>query len=173
MTQREKLIVSAYTEVLMTDLPTFLDFASDILQRPIFDCELYKEEVVQGLKVAVKDEFMEICNTDENEGHYKSAKDILMQLMEDENINVRITAVRNSNGNHDILMKAMEDEYSTIRCAAVENCNGDKDILIKAMEDKDVEIRIRAVRNCNGDKDVLMKALEDENEAVRFSAVLC
>lgn len=83
MTLREKLIISAYTEVLMTDLPTFLDFASNILQRPIFDCELYHKEVVQSLKTAVKDEFMKICNTDEK---CNDAKDILMQLMDEPDI---------------------------------------------------------------------------------------
>ncbi len=61
MTKNEKLIVSAYTGVLMVDWNEFLDFAEEKLGRPILAKETDTEEFAMQLMSAVEDDFMKLC----------------------------------------------------------------------------------------------------------------
>lgn len=66
MTKREKLIVSAYTEVLMVDFNTFSKFVDDLLGYPTFTHEFGNEEFTKKLKEAVKEEFMQLCMSEDD-----------------------------------------------------------------------------------------------------------
>ena len=61
MTKQEKLIVSAYTGILMTDWDEFHKFAEELLGRSIYTHEFDKEEVVEEIVDKVRDDFMKLC----------------------------------------------------------------------------------------------------------------
>ena len=61
MTKEERLIVSAYTGVLMTDMGDLHDFIEEKLGRPVYTHELADELVVKELKKAVKKDFLKLC----------------------------------------------------------------------------------------------------------------
>ena len=62
MTKKEKLIVSAYTGVLMTDFSDLHKFIKEKLGRPVFTHELADELVMKELKKAVKEDFLGLCD---------------------------------------------------------------------------------------------------------------
>lgn len=61
MTKNEKLIVSAYTGVLMVDWGELLDFAEEKLNRPILAKEVDTEEFFEELRNAIEDDFTKLC----------------------------------------------------------------------------------------------------------------
>ena len=61
MTKQEKLIVSAYTGVLMTDFCDLCEFIEEKLGRPVFTHELVDELVAKEIKKAVKEDFLAFC----------------------------------------------------------------------------------------------------------------
>ncbi len=61
MTQEEKLIVSAYTGVLMTDFSDLHKFIEEQLGRPVFTHELANEAVQKELADKVKPRFLALC----------------------------------------------------------------------------------------------------------------
>ena len=61
MTKEEKLIVSAYTGILMTDFDSLHEFIEKKLGRPVWSHELANQLVVDELKMAVKEDFLKIC----------------------------------------------------------------------------------------------------------------
>ena len=61
MTQEERLIVSAYTGVTMTDFDKIQEYISKVLGRPIFTHELASETIQAEIKEAVKDKFLALC----------------------------------------------------------------------------------------------------------------
>ena len=61
MTKNQKLIVSAYTGILMVDWEEFLDFAEEKLGRPVLAKETNTEEFAVAMMSAVEDDFMELC----------------------------------------------------------------------------------------------------------------
>lgn len=61
MTKEEKLIVSAYTGVLMTEFSDLHEFIEEKLGRPVWTHELANELVVEELKIAVKEDFLKLC----------------------------------------------------------------------------------------------------------------
>ena len=61
MTQEERLIISAYTGVTMTDFDKIQEYISKVLGRPIFTHELASETVQEEIKEAVKDKFLALC----------------------------------------------------------------------------------------------------------------
>ena len=61
MTKSEKLIVSAYTGVLMVGESDFRKFAEGVLQRPIKDYELVTQAFWEVLKHKTKNKFMDLC----------------------------------------------------------------------------------------------------------------
>lgn len=62
MTKQEKLIVTAYTGILMVDWDEFHKFAEELLGRPIYTHEFDKEEVTNEIVNAVRDDFMRLCD---------------------------------------------------------------------------------------------------------------
>lgn len=61
MTKEEKLIISAYTGILMTDFSDLHKFIEKKLGRPVWTHELANELVVNELKNAVKEDFLKLC----------------------------------------------------------------------------------------------------------------
>ena len=61
MTKKEKLIVSAYTGVLMTDFDDLHEFIEEKLGRPVWTHELADKLVMEELKKAVKEDFLKLC----------------------------------------------------------------------------------------------------------------
>ena len=61
MTKNERLIVSAYTGILMVEWSEFLDFAEEKLGRPVLAKETDTEEFATALIEAVENDFMKLC----------------------------------------------------------------------------------------------------------------
>ena len=61
MTKQEKIVVSAYTGVLMCDLDDLHKYIQDKLGRPVWTHELASDAVWQEIKEKSKDEFLAIC----------------------------------------------------------------------------------------------------------------
>lgn len=61
MTKEEKLIVSAYTGILMTDFDSLHEFIEKKLGRPVWTHELADDTVVNEIKNAVKKDFLKLC----------------------------------------------------------------------------------------------------------------
>ena len=61
MTKQEKLIVSAYTGILMVDFHELHKFFEEKAGRPIFTHEFANEELVEELKDLVREDFMKLC----------------------------------------------------------------------------------------------------------------
>ncbi len=59
MTQKERLIVSAYTEVLMTDWDLFHEYVESVMGRPVWTHEF--PDIADELKMKVKDDFLALC----------------------------------------------------------------------------------------------------------------
>lgn len=63
MTQKEKLLVSAYSGVLLCDYRQFLAYASDILGHPVAITDLQHQSTWDALKLKVSAEFGAIGDT--------------------------------------------------------------------------------------------------------------
>ena len=61
MTKQEKLIVSAYTGVLMVDQREFHQFAECVLKRHIQEYEFVTQSLWEILKRKTKKKFIELC----------------------------------------------------------------------------------------------------------------
>lgn len=61
MNKSEKLIVSAYTGVLMVNESDFRRFAEGVFKRPIKDYEFITQSFWEVLKQKTKNKFMELC----------------------------------------------------------------------------------------------------------------
>lgn len=64
MTKQERLIVSAYTGVLMCDFSEFQTYVEQLLQRPVFTHELAMDDVWREIKEKFKPAFMALCQDD-------------------------------------------------------------------------------------------------------------
>lgn len=65
MTLEERLIVSAYTGVLMCDWDTFHGWLENLMGRPLLSHELALNDVLyEAIKEKVKPRFMELCGDD-------------------------------------------------------------------------------------------------------------
>ena len=60
MTKQEKLIVSAYTGVLMTDMSSLQEYIEQKLGRPVWTHELASHDVFNEIKAAVKEDFLKL-----------------------------------------------------------------------------------------------------------------
>lgn len=65
MTLHEKVIVSAYTGVLMCDFSDVHKYIEDKLGRPVYTHEMASFNVQDEIKKAVKPDFLSLCNDDE------------------------------------------------------------------------------------------------------------
>ena len=61
MTKEEKLIVSAYTGILMTDFDSMHKFIEKKLGRLVWTHELASEKVQDEIKKAFKEDFLKLC----------------------------------------------------------------------------------------------------------------
>lgn len=61
MTKEEKLIVTAYTGILMVDFVDIHKYAEDKLGRPVWSHEFGTEEFISEFKDSVRKDFMELC----------------------------------------------------------------------------------------------------------------
>lgn len=57
MTNREKIIISAYTGLLVCDFSDLHEYIEKTLERPVSTCELTDEQVWNEIKEALKDEY--------------------------------------------------------------------------------------------------------------------
>lgn len=67
MTHREKVIVSAYTGVLMCNFNDVHEYIEKILGRPVWTHELADDKIWDEIKEASKSDFIAICATEECE----------------------------------------------------------------------------------------------------------
>ena len=67
MTHREKVIISAYTGVLMCNFGDVHEYIEKILNRPIWTHELADENVWNEIKEASKPDFITLCEAEETE----------------------------------------------------------------------------------------------------------
>lgn len=65
MTQRERLVVSAYTGVLMTDWGLFHKFIEKLLGHPVWTHEFADKEVQEEIRAKIKPEFLALCGSSE------------------------------------------------------------------------------------------------------------
>ena len=97
----------------------------------------------------------------------KTPVDILRKLAGDENEHVRWGAIRNPNTPADILRELAEDKDERMRYEVARNPNTPIDILIKLAEDEDEDVRIAVAKNPNTTADILMRLAEDEDWRAR------
>ncbi len=64
MTLKERLIVSAYTGVLMCDFDILHRYIMEVLGRPIWTHELANPDILEELKEKVKPEFLKLCGNE-------------------------------------------------------------------------------------------------------------
>lgn len=65
MTQQERLVVSAYTGVLMTDFPLLHQFIEERMGCPIWTHEFADEKVLERIRERIKPEFLALCGRDD------------------------------------------------------------------------------------------------------------
>ena len=61
MTQRERIIVSAYTGFCMCDFGLIHEYIEKKLGRPVWTHELARREVWEEIHQATKDDFLTLC----------------------------------------------------------------------------------------------------------------
>ena len=64
MTKQERLIVTAYTGVLMCNMEEFNRYAEQLLQRPVFTHEFAAEDIWIELKEKSRPAFLALCKDD-------------------------------------------------------------------------------------------------------------
>lgn len=67
MTKQEKLIVSAYTGVLLCDYPEFHEYAENLLERKIHTQDFSEQAVWDDLKLKVSAQFMDLRDAHEDD----------------------------------------------------------------------------------------------------------
>lgn len=65
MTKQEKIIVSAYTGVLMCNFDDVHEYIQKKFGRPVFTHELADKSIQKEVAEKSKEEFLEICNREE------------------------------------------------------------------------------------------------------------
>lgn len=61
MTKEEKIIVSAYTGVLMCDFADLHEYIEKLLKRPVWTHELADHHVMEEIKAKSKPAFLKLC----------------------------------------------------------------------------------------------------------------
>jgi len=67
MTEREKIIVSAYTGYLMCDFEKMHSYIEEKLGRPVFTHEMADHSVWEEIKESIKKDFIELCKDGKND----------------------------------------------------------------------------------------------------------
>ena len=73
MTKQEKIVVSAYTGVLMCDLDALQNYIQDKLGWPVWTHEFPSKEVLEEIREKSKDDFISICLSNGNDLISRSA----------------------------------------------------------------------------------------------------
>ena len=73
MTKQEKIVVSAYTGVLMCDVDDLQNYIQDKLGRPVLTHEFASKEVWEEIREKSKDDFLSICLSNGNDLISRSA----------------------------------------------------------------------------------------------------
>lgn len=68
MTKQEKIVVSAYTGILMCDFDDLHQYIEEKLGRPVWTHELASSEVQDEIKKKTKADFLALCNDGSGEG---------------------------------------------------------------------------------------------------------
>lgn len=66
MTEKEKIIVSAFTGILMTDFSKVHEYIEKILGRPVWTHEFADKAIWEEIKKKSEDDFLDICKKDDN-----------------------------------------------------------------------------------------------------------
>ena len=66
MNHHERVIVSAYTGVLMCNFSDVHEYIEKVLERPVWTHELASEEVWDKIKEASKSDFLALCEQEDN-----------------------------------------------------------------------------------------------------------
>lgn len=61
MTEEERIIVSAYTGVLMCSFSELQKYVEQKLSRPVFTHEFADKDVIEEIKERVRDDFLALC----------------------------------------------------------------------------------------------------------------
>ena len=96
-----------------------------------------------------------------------TSPEIIDELAEYKDWDVRYAVAMNPNATADILRKLAEDKYSNVRKKVAMNPNTPVDILTKLAEDGDEYVRAEVAKNPKTPVEVLMKLAEDKNLDVR------
>ena len=64
MTKQEKIVVSAFTGVLMCDFSDMHEYVEKVMERPVWTHEMGNEAFCEKLKAKCKDEFLAICEAE-------------------------------------------------------------------------------------------------------------
>jgi hypothetical protein len=81
MTEKEKIIVSAYTGYLMTDFSKVHEYIEKKLDRPVWTHEMAFKSVQEEINEKCKDDFLDLCKKDDNSdsigewGHIRRGQD--------------------------------------------------------------------------------------------------
>lgn len=67
MTHREKVIVSAFTGILMCDFNDVHEYIEKILGKPVWTHQLADKKIWDEIKEASKTDFISICKAEEGE----------------------------------------------------------------------------------------------------------
>ena len=98
-----------------------------------------------------------------------TSPEMIEELAEDEDANVRYAAAENPNAPAEALRKLAEDDDWTVRIEVVRNPRTPIDILKKLAEDEDMQVRIAVAKNPRTPVEAIMKLAEDEDWAVRIT----
>lgn len=71
MTNYERIVVSAYTGYLMTDMADVHEYVQDKLGRPVWMHEMGYPEIQQAIHDASRDDFLALCGRDQLEGQMR------------------------------------------------------------------------------------------------------
>ena len=99
-----------------------------------------------------------------------ASPEMIEELIEDEDWNVRYGVAVNSNAPTEVLRKLVEDDELTVRIAVSRNPSTPVDILKKLAENKNRSVRIAVAENPNAPTEVLMRLAEDEDLGVSYKA---
>ncbi len=64
MTEKEKIIVSAYTGYLMCDFSKVHEYIQEILERPVYTHELADSNIQEEIREKSKLDFIKICGSE-------------------------------------------------------------------------------------------------------------
>ena len=115
----------------------------------------------------------ELAEDEDNDVRWEVAKhpntpaEVFMKLAEDENRFVRSAVTRNPSTPVEVLMKLAEDGDASVRCEVAENPRTPVEVIRKLADDGDWEMRIAVAKNPRTPVDILRKLAEDENWGVR------